>query len=124
MQERQARIAAGPRLAHRAHHVVTLGQQRVQQVFSDEPARSRQQNPHAHSFQTGQRTPMNAWTTALQRGLVGGAISSVLSTVALAVLGKGEGASAYAPTNAISHWIWEDEALDRHEPNLRHTATG
>ena len=67
---------------------------------------------------------MNPWTTALQRGLVGGAASSVLSTVALAALGKQEGSSAFAPTNAISHWIWEDEALDRHEPNLRHTATG
>lgn len=67
---------------------------------------------------------MNSWNAACRRGLVGGAAASVLSTVALAVLGKGEGASAYAPTNAISHWIWDDEALGRHQPNLRHTLTG
>ena len=67
---------------------------------------------------------MNPWATAFHRGLVGGAASSVLSTVALAALGKGEGASAYAPTNAISHWIWGDEAIGHQEPNLRHTAAG
>jgi hypothetical protein len=67
---------------------------------------------------------MNPWSTALRRGLVGGAASSLLSTVALAALGKGEGASAYAPTNAISHWIWKDEAFGHVEPSLRHTATG
>jgi len=67
---------------------------------------------------------MNDWTTALQRGLVGGAASSVLSSMALAALGKGEGASAYASTNAVSHWIWGDEAFGHEEPNVRHTATG
>jgi len=67
---------------------------------------------------------MNPWNTAFQRGLVGGATSSMLSTAALAALGKEEGASAYAPTNAISHWIWGDKAMGDQEPNLRHTAVG
>ena len=67
---------------------------------------------------------MNPWNTAFRRGLAGGAASSVLSTVALAALGKGEAASAYAPTIAISHWIWGEEAVRHAEPTLRHTLTG
>lgn len=67
---------------------------------------------------------MTPWTRAFRRGLVGGTVSSVLSTATLAALGKGEGASVYASTNAISHWIWGDEAFGHEEPNLRHTATG
>jgi hypothetical protein len=67
---------------------------------------------------------MNSWNTAIRRGLVDGAVASVLSTLALAARGKAEGAGAYAPTNAVSHWIWEDEALGRREPDLRHTLAG
>jgi hypothetical protein len=67
---------------------------------------------------------METWNTALQRGLVGGAASSVLSTVALAALGKREGSSAYAPTNAVSHWIHGDEAMHAYRPTWRHTLPG
>jgi len=67
---------------------------------------------------------MEPWKTAFQRGLAGGAASSLLSTVALAALGKREADSAYAPTNAISHWIWGDEAARRHGPSARYTLPG
>lgn len=67
---------------------------------------------------------MNPWNTAFQRGLVGGALSSVLSTAAMAALGKREGVGAYAPTNAISHWVWGREAKRHLDPNLRNTVTG
>lgn len=67
---------------------------------------------------------MEAWNTAFRRGLVGGATSSVLSTVALALLGHREAGSAYAPTNAVSHWIWGDEALREDAPSMRHTVPG
>ena len=67
---------------------------------------------------------MEAWNTAFRRGLVGGATSSVLSTVALALLGRREAGSAYAPTNAVSHWIWGDEALREDAPSMRHTVPG
>jgi len=67
---------------------------------------------------------MEPWNTAFRRGLVGGATSSLLSTVALALLGRREAGSAYAPTNAVSHWIWGDEALREDAPSVRHTVPG
>lgn len=67
---------------------------------------------------------MESWNTAFRRGLVGGATSSLLSTVALALLGRREAGSAYAPTNAVSHWIYGDEALREDAPSLRHTVPG
>lgn len=66
----------------------------------------------------------NAWRTAIRRGLVSGAGASLLSTVALAVLGKTGAGSAFAPTNAVSHWIWGDEAARHDEPSLRYTVPG
>lgn len=65
-----------------------------------------------------------AWNSALQRGLVGGATSSILSTVALAALGKKEVGSAYAPTNAVSHWIYGDKAARHGGPSMRYTVPG
>jgi len=67
---------------------------------------------------------MNSWNTAIRRGAVGGATASLLSTAALALLGRREAGSAYAPTNAVSHWIWGDEALHEDAPTLRHTVPG
>jgi hypothetical protein len=67
---------------------------------------------------------MEPWKTALQRGLVGGVTSSLLSTAALAALGKREAGSAYAPTNAVSHWIYGDKATRHHEPSARYTLPG
>lgn len=67
---------------------------------------------------------MTDWTTSMQRGLVSGAASSVISTAALALLGRGEAGSAYAPTNAVSHWIWGDEAAEHDGFSLKYTITG
>jgi len=60
----------------------------------------------------------------MQRGLVSGAASSVVSTAALALLGRGEAGSPYAPTNAVSHWIWGDEAAQHDGFSLKYTITG
>lgn len=67
---------------------------------------------------------MADWTTSLQRGLVGGAASSIVSTAALALLGRAEAGSACAPTNAVSHWIWGDEAAGHDGFSLKYTLTG
>jgi len=67
---------------------------------------------------------MTTWNTALRHGLVGGAASSLLSTAAMTLLGHRDAGSAWAPTNAISHWIWGDQAFQRHAPSARHTVTG
>jgi hypothetical protein len=67
---------------------------------------------------------METWKTALQRGAIGGATSSIASTAALALMGKGEAGSAYAPTNAVSHWIWGEKAARHDSPSLRYTLPG
>jgi hypothetical protein len=67
---------------------------------------------------------MENWKTAMQRGLVSGATSSLLSTAVLALLGTREAGSPVAPTNAISHWIWGEKAARRDSPSLRYTAIG
>lgn len=67
---------------------------------------------------------MKPWREALRDGAVTGSIASLLSSAVLALRGRQETGSHYAPTNAISHWIWGDEAATHDEPSLRHTATG
>lgn len=67
---------------------------------------------------------MTDWTTSMQRGLVGGAASSIVSTATLALLGRLEAGSPYAPTNAVSHWIWGDEAAGQDGFSLKYTLTG
>ena len=67
---------------------------------------------------------MESWNIATRRGLLSGAAASALSTVALATLGKAGTGSAFAPTNAISHWIWGDKAARRDSPSMRYTALG
>jgi hypothetical protein len=67
---------------------------------------------------------MDNWTTAFKRALVSGTGASVLSTLALGVLGKRETGSTFAPTNAVSHWLWGEQAARRDRPTLRYTLTG
>jgi hypothetical protein len=62
--------------------------------------------------------------SALRTGLIAGAFASVASTITLSVCGRRQVASASAPTNATSHWIWDRTALLRKSPSLRHTLIG
>jgi hypothetical protein len=67
---------------------------------------------------------MNTWNNALREGLLSGTLASLLSTAALAVTGRRETGHAAAPTNAVSHWLWDQEALHENRPTLRHTLVG
>lgn len=60
----------------------------------------------------------------LRDGLLAGSLASVLSTVVLALTGRKEAGSPYAPTNAVSHWLWGPPALHKNRPSWRHTAIG
>lgn len=64
------------------------------------------------------------WAQALREGALAGTVASVLSTVALAVVGKRETGSMAAPVNAASHWLWGDESLREDGATWRHTLTG
>jgi hypothetical protein len=67
---------------------------------------------------------MNPWKTALREGAIAGTVAGLLSAVVLAISGQRQSGSAVAPINAVSHWLWGDEALHAQEPSLRHTVTG
>lgn len=67
---------------------------------------------------------MKDWTTAIRDGAISGAAASVVSTAVLSAMGRREAGSAYAPTNATSHWIWGDRAAMQNAPSWRYTGTG
>lgn len=69
-------------------------------------------------------TSMKSWPEALRDGVATGAVASVLSTVALALRGRRESGSTYAPTNAISHWLWGERAAHQNRPSARYTLPG
>jgi hypothetical protein len=56
--------------------------------------------------------------------LVTGTVASIVSTAALALLARGEGKSAFQPTNATSHWLHGDSAASHREPDTAHTFIG
>jgi len=61
---------------------------------------------------------------SLREGAVAGTLGGLLSTAALALCGLRTNGSAVAPINAVSHWVWGDEAVVQDRPTLRHTITG
>lgn len=67
---------------------------------------------------------MKSWRQALYDGAISGGISSALSTAMLGACGQHEVGSPFAPANAISHWVWGDDAADHDGPHLRYTALG
>jgi hypothetical protein len=67
---------------------------------------------------------MKTWRQALRDGVVSGGIAAAVSAVALAVAGQRHNGSPFAPVNAISHWIWGDEAAAHDGPSMRYSLHG
>ena len=67
---------------------------------------------------------MISWRRAIRRALVSGSSASILSTAALMVGGQRDTATAFAPVNAISHWLWKGRAIRQDEPSPRYTLVG
>lgn len=89
-------------------------------VTKAEPAAARtQQAPDASGAQ-----PAPPWGAVLRTGLVAGACASVASTAVLAWRGRSDVGSYVAPTNAVSHVFWTQEALRERRPTMRHTLVG
>jgi hypothetical protein len=63
-------------------------------------------------------------TRPVQRAITDGLLAGALSAGVLLWRGRTDTGRAFAPINAISHWIWPRQALRRNEPSLKHTATG
>ena len=64
------------------------------------------------------------WTTAAREGLVAGTVASVLSTAVLGLLGRRKAGGVAAPVNAVSHWLWGDDALHEHRMTWKYTLPG
>lgn len=64
------------------------------------------------------------WGRALRDALLSGSSGAVLSTVALATMGRAETGSFVAPTNAISHWFWGDRAARQDRTTAKYTLVG
>lgn len=67
---------------------------------------------------------MNEWKQALREGVVTGSLACLLSVAVLALAGRRETGSAAAPVNAVSHWLWGDDALHEDRATVRHTLLG
>ena len=67
---------------------------------------------------------MNSWKKPAAAALVSGSLAAVTSTAALAARGARETNWPLAPTNAVSHWLFGDEAARQNRFTWRHTAVG
>lgn len=67
---------------------------------------------------------MTNWLQTLRRAAVSGTAASTLSLAALTVCGVRDCRSAFAPVNAVSHWIWARRALCEEDGSLRYTLPG
>ena len=64
------------------------------------------------------------WRDVLLRALVSGTAASVTSSLALALLARGEGRGALQPVNATSHWRHGPAAASVERFDLAHTVVG
>ncbi len=67
---------------------------------------------------------MTFWREAVKDGLASGAIAAAVTSVDLAVSGQRWNGAPLAPVNAVSHWLWGDEAARHDRPSLRYTLLG
>lgn len=67
---------------------------------------------------------MSKLTHILRRAMLSGSAAGCASTVAAASLAPGEGATPYAPINAVAHCLWPRTAFSETGPSARFTLTG
>jgi hypothetical protein len=67
---------------------------------------------------------MKTWRQAIRDGVVSGGIAAAISATVLAMRGKHENGSLLGPVNAVSHWIWGDEAAQHDAPSSRYSLLG
>lgn len=60
----------------------------------------------------------------LRNALISGSVASAASLLALAACSGKENRAPFAAVNAVSHWIWGDEAFRHRRATWRHTALG
>ncbi|WFU50751.1 hypothetical protein [Sinorhizobium terangae] len=65
-----------------------------------------------------------SWQETALAAVVTGTVTSIVTTVALALLARSEGKSIFQPTNATSHWMYGDAAGSVRSADARHTLFG
>ena len=68
--------------------------------------------------------PGNVWGRVLRRAAFIGSVASVASTWMVSRRSARDSSSAVSGTNATSHWLWGERAMDQHDTNVRYTAIG
>jgi hypothetical protein len=92
------------------------------QQSSMQPSTMQKSTMQQNTMQPG--TNGKHWPRALRDGALRGLVPAVASTAVLALCSRRRGQSAYAPTNAVSHWLWGDRAFRQDAPSLRYTLVG
>lgn len=64
------------------------------------------------------------WQETALAAITTGTVTSIVTTVALALLARSEGKSIFQPTNATSHWIYGENAGRVRSAEARHTLLG
>ncbi|NYT68395.1 hypothetical protein [Pusillimonas noertemannii] len=67
---------------------------------------------------------MKTLVRVLKSAATSGSYASVVSTVALLHGGARDCSAAFAPVNAVSHWLWGDKALHKEQGSLRYSLAG
>jgi hypothetical protein len=67
---------------------------------------------------------MKSWRHAIRDGFVSGAIAAAVTGGMLAASGQRWSRAPLAPVNAISHWLWGDEAARHDSASLRYSVLG
>jgi hypothetical protein len=64
------------------------------------------------------------WSRTLERAAISGSVAAVVSTLALAALGRRADGSPLGPINAVSHWYWGKRATRQDDASLKYTVPG
>jgi hypothetical protein len=67
---------------------------------------------------------MDNWRAMIGKGMVPGALASMASAAALAWCAKKESGALFAGANAVSHWLWGDQAFQQDRPSWKYTLVG
>lgn len=67
---------------------------------------------------------MGRLSYSIRQAMASGSVASIVSTAVLAGCGTRDCRSAYAPVNAVSHWLWRDTAVYQQRATLRYTLAG
>jgi hypothetical protein len=67
---------------------------------------------------------VKTWRQALRDGMISGGIAAAVSAAILAIRGTHENGSLLGPVNAVSHWIWGNDAAQHDRASIKYSLLG